>query len=150
MGILAVTTAAPDVVRRVLYPGVYHLRPTADGRVAIGCRGLEALADADPDTSAPPSWADRLLNLARRDVTGLEDVRVEELRVAPRPMPADALPVIGPVPGVAGAYVAVMHSGVTLAGVVGRTVAQEVSDGRSSPLLEPYRPDRFNSGRGGM
>ena len=150
VGILAVTTAAPDVVRRVLYPGVYHLRPMSDGRVAIGCRGLEALADADTDTSAPPSWADRLLNMARRDVTGLEDVSVAELRVAPRPLPADALPVIGPVPGVAGAYVAVMHSGVTLAGVVGRTVAQEVSDGRPSPLLEPYRPNRFDSGQVGM
>ena len=46
-------------------------------------------------------------------------------------------------PGVAGFYVAVTHSGVTLAPLVGQLVAQEVTTGESSPLLAEYRIERF-------
>ena len=40
-------------------------------------------------------------------------------------------------------YIAVMHSGVTLAPVVGRLAATEILDGVSVELLEPYRLERF-------
>jgi len=143
VGILGVVSAPPGAVRRVLYPGRYHIRPTADGRVAIGCRDMDVLADEDTDTSSPPSWLEGLLRMAQRDCPALEDGHVEELRVGARPMPVDGLPVIGPVPGVAGAYVAAMHSGVTLAAIVGQTVAEEIISGKDSALLERYRPGRF-------
>ena len=143
VGILGVVSGAPGVVRRVLYPGPYHLRPFADGRIAIGCRDLDELADEDTDTSSPPSWTGRLLAMAQRDCPALADGRIDELRVGARPMPRDGLPIIGPVPGAEGAYVATMHSGVSLAAVVGQTVAEEITSGSNSPHLEPYRPSRF-------
>ena len=40
-------------------------------------------------------------------------------------------------------YIVVMHSGVTLAPVVGRLAATEILDGVSVELLEPYRLERF-------
>ena len=58
-------------------------------------------------------------------------------------MPSDGLPIIGYVPGVEGAYVATMHSGVSLATIVGQTVTEEITLGRAPALLEPYRPVRF-------
>ena len=57
-------------------------------------------------------------------------------------MPADGLPIVGQVPGVQGAYVATMHSGVSLAAIVGQTVAEEITSGSASSVLEHYRPDR--------
>jgi glycine/D-amino acid oxidase-like deaminating enzyme len=60
-----------------------------------------------------------------------------------RPMPTDGFPVIGKAPGVRGVYVAVTHSGVTLAPVLGRAVAAELLWGESVPELAPYRPARF-------
>lgn len=60
-----------------------------------------------------------------------------------RPMPLDRRPVVGPVPGAAGVYLVVTHSGVTLAPILGEFVAQEVMTGTSAPLLAPYRPGRF-------
>jgi len=42
-----------------------------------------------------------------------------------------------------GLYVAVMHSGITLAPVVGLFAAEELLFGRRDPLLQPYGPDRF-------
>ncbi len=60
-------------------------------------------------------------------------------------VPADGLPVVGPVPSVGGVYVAVMHSGVTLAPVVGRLVAGEVVDGVEAEELDGVRPHRFHT-----
>ena len=143
VGVLAVVSAPPGLVKRVLYPGRYHVRPTTDDRVAIGCREMDFLADEDTDASGPPSWAGQLLRMAQQDCPRLGSGRVEELRVGARPMPKDELPIIGYVPGVQGAYVATMHSGVTLAAIVGQTVAEEITSGRVPSLLEPYRPERF-------
>ena len=144
VGILGVVSAPAGAVSRVLYPGKYHLRPTNDGRVAIGCRDMDDLVDEDTDTSSPPSWMNQLLDMARRDCPALGGGQIEELRVGARPMPADGLPIVGPVPGVQGAYVAAMHSGVSLAAIVGQTLAGEIISGGVSPVLERYRPDRFS------
>jgi len=57
------------------------------------------------------------------------DVHLLDVRLGTRPMPVDELPIVGPVPGAAEAYVAVMHSGGTLAPTVGRLVASEIIDG---------------------
>jgi glycine/D-amino acid oxidase-like deaminating enzyme len=68
---------------------------------------------------------------------------VENMKIGVRPMPQDERPIVGPVPGMAGLYVAVTHSGVTLAPLVGQLVAQEVTTGQPSPLLAEYRLERF-------
>jgi len=60
-----------------------------------------------------------------------------------RPMPEDGFPAVGFVPGPEGLYVAVMHSGVTLAPAIGRFAAEEILDGARIDLLAPYRPSRF-------
>ena len=145
VGILGIVSESPGTIQRVLYPGRYHLRPTKDGRIAIGCNDMDSLADEDTDTSSPPSWMQQLLRMAQRDCPALGGGRLEEVRVGARPMPSDGLPVIGPVPGVEGAYVAAMHSGVTLAPIVGQSVTDEIISGGRSSHLEPYRPDRFDA-----
>jgi glycine/D-amino acid oxidase-like deaminating enzyme len=42
-----------------------------------------------------------------------------------------------------GLYLAVSHSGVTLAPVLGRLVAAEVAEQTVDGLLAPFRPSRF-------
>jgi glycine/D-amino acid oxidase-like deaminating enzyme len=74
---------------------------------------------------------------------GSRDVRLVSVRLGTRPMPADELPIIGAVPGVHGAYIAVMHSGVTLAPAAGRLVASEVVRGVEAYELAGLRPARF-------
>ena len=142
VGILGVVSAPAGTVSRVLYPGRYHVRPTSDGRVAIGCRDMDFMVDEDTDASSQPSWMNQLLEMASPDCPALSGSQFEELRVGARPMPADGMPIVGPVPGVQGAYVATMHSGVSLAAIVGQTVAEEITSGNVSPVLEHYRPDR--------
>jgi glycine/D-amino acid oxidase-like deaminating enzyme len=88
-------------------------------------------------------WADELLRRARRTVRGLDDARVAESKVCVRPLPADGHPIVGPVPGTNGRYIAVTHSGVTLAAHLARLITEELITGTPPAALTPYRPARF-------
>jgi glycine/D-amino acid oxidase-like deaminating enzyme len=61
-----------------------------------------------------------------------------------RPIPKDGFPAVGRVDGVGGLYVAVTHSGITLAPAIGRFVADEIVTGRRKALLEPFGLARFS------
>ena len=58
-------------------------------------------------------------------------------------IPADGLPAAGARPRISEIYTALTHSGVTLAIVLGRLIAQEIADATPAAMLEPYRPERF-------
>jgi D-amino-acid dehydrogenase len=62
-----------------------------------------------------------------------------------RPYPADGLPIIGPVPGRDGLYVATGHGrlGITLAPVTGEAVAELVLAGRTPAEIRPFGLERF-------
>jgi glycine/D-amino acid oxidase-like deaminating enzyme len=60
-----------------------------------------------------------------------------------RPIPKDGFPAIGRAAGIAGLYLAVMHSGITLAPAIGRFVADEILNDRRESLIEPYGLERF-------
>ena len=70
------------------------------------------------------------------------DIHFAHQAMAMRPVPEDGLPVVGqgPIPGL---WVAVMHSGATLAPVVAELLAAEMVEGIQSPLLAGFRPGRF-------
>ncbi|WP_369070250.1 NAD(P)/FAD-dependent oxidoreductase [Kineococcus terrestris] len=69
-------------------------------------------------------------------------VRVLGARTGVRPVPADGLPLTGPVPGTAGLHVAVLHAALTLAPAVARLLAAEVVHGAEAAELVPLRPGR--------
>jgi glycine/D-amino acid oxidase-like deaminating enzyme len=58
-------------------------------------------------------------------------------------MPADGEPIVGPVVGAPGLYLAVMHAAVTLAPAVGRLIASELVNGTVEPALADCSLDRF-------
>jgi glycine/D-amino acid oxidase-like deaminating enzyme len=89
----------------------------------------------------------RALARVRALLHGAEGVRLVSARIGWRPVPVDGEPVLGPVPGTGGAYLAVLHSGVSLGAAVGRLVAQEVVLGEPAPELQGCRPDRSAAGR---
>lgn len=130
-------TAPPGLVRTLIATPDVEVREAADGQLLVARRysgetGQEDLRRAGEE-------------MLRRLTAILDapDIRLVGVRLGARPMPADELPVIGPVPGVGGAYVAVMHSAVTLAATVGRLVAAEVVDGVEAEYLAGLRPARF-------
>jgi glycine/D-amino acid oxidase-like deaminating enzyme len=63
-----------------------------------------------------------------------------------RPVTRDGLPLIGPVPGVAGAYVATGHSvwGILNASATGEAMAELIVDGAAHTIdLVPFDPARL-------
>ena len=91
-------------------------------------------------------WAGELLTRARRTVRGLDHAEVAEYQVCVRPMPADGQSIVGRLPGAEHLYVAVTHSGVTLAAHLSRLIAAELTTGEPRAELAPYRPGRFAAG----
>jgi D-hydroxyproline dehydrogenase subunit beta len=133
-----VTPAAP--VRLLHAPGIF-LRPHPGGLLQ-----LEA-PDTPVDLHTPEAelrhQAGELLRRASRTVCGLEEARVVAYQVCVRPLPADEVSIAGRLPGAEWLYVAVTHSGVTLAAHLSRHIAAELVSGEPSAELAPYRPDRF-------
>ena len=64
-------------------------------------------------------------------------------------MPLDGFPVLGSSPARRDVYLAVMHSGVTLAPLVGELAAREILHEERLARLATFRPERkFDPGEG--
>jgi glycine/D-amino acid oxidase-like deaminating enzyme len=142
-GMLAQTRPLPPLTDRVVYlPGgpepAVGLRQRADGAVLVGERTQETVV-----TNPGLDHARALLAQAARFYPALAGIGVDKWWVAYRAMPSDRLPVVGPLPWLEGLYLAVSHSGVTVAPALGRLVADEVATQSPDGLLAPFRPARF-------
>lgn len=117
----------------VMTPEVY-LRQMSDGRL---------MAAADFEEGDHDEAAADLFRLMQEMIDSSKSIRVDYHAVTRRPTPLDGLPVLGGVSGLSGLYVAVMHSGITLAPLLGRLAADEINSGKENELLKAYRPERF-------
>ena len=133
----------PDSVR-----GEIHLRQCHDGTFMIGEGNQESLRRDDTQPHA-----DDLLGRAIHYLPSLAGARAITVPVGYRPMPLDGYPILGfPVAGsqasgsaeaAPNVYIALTHSGVTLAPLIGELAALEIVDGVRVESLSPYRPERF-------
>lgn len=116
-----------------------HIRQCADGRMMIGEGNQESLAEDDSQ-----AHADDLLERACHYLPGLSGAKAIPVPVGWRPMPLDGYPVVGFSPECPNLYIALTHSGVTLAPVLSQLTAMEICDGADADaVLGPYRPERF-------
>ncbi len=115
-----------------------HLRQSADGKVIIGEGSQESLHRDDSQ-----EHADALLCRATSYLPALAGARAIPVPLGHRPMPIDGLPALGFADAVPNLYIAVMHSGVTLAPLVSELATLEIVDGTRVEMLDPYRPERF-------
>jgi glycine/D-amino acid oxidase-like deaminating enzyme len=132
-GLLAHSRPIPRILNGiVLAPGV-HIRQTREGRVVAGAN----FGGEDPG-SDPEAAAATVLQRAKAMLKGAEGLALDFHTLGYRPTPAGGFPAIGRVNDMPGLYLAVMHSGVTLAPAVGLFAAAEMISGRRDPLLAPY------------
>ena len=115
-----------------------HLRQCTDGTLRIGQGTQQSLNQDDSQ-----EHANDLLNRATHYLPALAGARAIPVPVGYRPMPLDGLPILGFAEAVPNLYIALMHSGVTLAPLAGELVALEIADGACVETLQPYRPERF-------
>ena len=115
-----------------------HLRQLADGSLRIGQGTQEGINHDDSQ-----QHADALLARAKTYLPAIGDAKAIPTPVGYRPMPLDGFPVLGFTKPVPNLYIALMHSGVTLAPLVGEMATLEIVDGVAVDWFTPYRPDRF-------
>jgi glycine/D-amino acid oxidase-like deaminating enzyme len=143
-GVTVVTRPLPARLRHVVYAGKIHFKPEGGGRVLVGRTDYRTSL---PDHAERHLHGQESVSLLRPWLRGIGEAdEIETVRVGVRPIPADGMPMVGPVPGFDRVHVAVMHSGVSLGGLMGRLAAEEIVSGTESAALLPYRPRRFLHG----
>jgi sarcosine oxidase subunit beta len=92
-------------------------------------------------------YLDEVLEAAERRIPALRGAPITGAWAGIRPMPADGRPLLGPVPGVEGCFVAggFGGQGFTRGPLAGRLLAELITTGRPSLDLSPYRVDRFSA-----
>jgi glycine/D-amino acid oxidase-like deaminating enzyme len=115
-----------------------QLRQTGKGRFVAAA----SFDDADPGADGALAAA-AVFDTMRRVIAAGASIAPDFHVIGRRPVPRDGFPAMGRVDGISGLYVAVMHSGTTLAPAIGRFAADELLTGRRDGLLEPYGTERF-------
>jgi glycine/D-amino acid oxidase-like deaminating enzyme len=146
-GVLAVTDQVCAAVERVVHLPDVHFRPDGGGRLVLQASAVED--HVPPGTVVPPgsTESNELLRRGRGRIRYLDHVEVVQVRQACRPMPVDGLPAVGRYEEPAGLYVAVTHSGVTLAALLSEIATAEIAHEHESELLSAFRPQRFDASR---
>ncbi|CAJ2508493.1 Uu.00g135190.m01.CDS01 [Anthostomella pinea] len=115
-----------------------HLRQTLDGRILSGSE----FSGGDPGDD-PQATADALFAKLQSTLTGGDELEFNYYTVGYRPTPDDGLPILGPA-GLDGLTVAVMHSGVSNAAIVGELLSKLILTGESDTALADFLLSRFN------
>lgn len=134
-----VEVAAPaGLVRTILDAPAFEARESRAGHILLTAPYLNDHLSHRP----LEQLAHETVQHVRSAVLDAGPVRLLGHRIGWRPMPA-AGPIVGYLTSDRRAYVAVMHSGVTLAATVGRLVADELTSGRTPDELRRTRPQLF-------
>lgn len=134
-------------LRAVLNTPRVAIRPTPNGAFALDSAWSEeeVIVHEDGTYEAKPSTVAGLLAEASRVLEGNPTLAMASHHMGPKPIPADGEPVIGQLTGIPGYNVVFSHSGATLGLIAGELLAGEIVSGVPQPLLEPFRPARFES-----
>jgi D-amino-acid dehydrogenase len=120
----------------------HYLVAWPDSRVVAGAT-RETGSGFAPHTTA--AGVREVLSEALRVAPGLAPAEVREIRVGLRPFTSDTLPVLGPVPGVAGIFLITGHgpTGLTLGPYSARLVAGQMLGKPPETDLAPFSVARF-------
>jgi glycine/D-amino acid oxidase-like deaminating enzyme len=127
--------------------------PRTDGTTYVCAISSESPLPFDPGDVAPdPGAIDRLQAMCSRLSPTLAEAKVLARQACYRPVTRDGLPLIGPVPGLKGTYVATGHSvwGILNAPATGEAMAELIVDGSARTIdLGAFDPARLNPLRPG-
>jgi glycine/D-amino acid oxidase-like deaminating enzyme len=131
--------------------------PRADGTTYVCAISSESPLPVDPADVTPDEGAiERLRAICRNISPILAASKILAEQACYRPVTRDGLPLIGPVPGIAGAYVATGHGvwGMLNAPATGEAMAELILDGSARTVdlapfdvgrLPPFDPSRIRT-----
>lgn len=143
VGVLGFTPPVAVTLRSQFHADDLDVRPDGAGRLMFHRVSVDEMIGAPQTLSVDGPEAGALLKAARAVLPALRGVGIEAIRTGIRPIPQDGFTCAGAMPDVAGYYLAITHSGVTIAPHLGKVVADEVVRGRIHDEMEGFRPARF-------
>jgi glycine/D-amino acid oxidase-like deaminating enzyme len=146
ISLLVRTPVIGTSLRAVLNTPRVAVRPTPTGSLVLdsGWSEEEVVTREDGTFEVHDSTIQGLLREASAVLEGNPVLTAESYGVGPKPIPGDGEPVLGELAEIGGYHVAFTHSGATLGLIAGELLAEEIVSGRPSPLLEAFRPSRFD------
>jgi len=152
-GVIAITEPMPRLLNHIVSAPGIHMHQRDDGRIVLGeqdgapqneAHALRLVGRPNdfPSPELAQEHAQRMLTVAKTFAPGIETASINDVYIGWRPLPIDGHPVIGSSPNRPDTYLAIMHSGVTLAPIVGQLATQELLGGITVGSLDDYRPDR--------
>lgn len=151
-GIIIKTKPYISIINKIIVgPGI-HIHQQSDGRIIIGEQNgapenhkfrLEGYPSKFPSSMLANQHVNKILDKAKSFIKNMDEIEVESVDIGWRPLPLDGLPIIGFINSNQDSYVASMHSGISLGPIVGKIVAQEITENINNNLLKNFRPSRF-------
>ncbi len=135
-GVIIKTEPTESLVNAIVYGPQIHAHQQRNGQLIIGEQITTPLKES------PKNHLRRINKHFKNMVRTSNNLNASEVLVGWRPIPKDDLPIIGRFKNKS-IYLAVMHSGISLAAIVGTLVTQEIVDEVDSLLLNDFRPSRF-------
>lgn len=142
-GFLAYTFPQLTQLQANLITPELNVRPDGGGRLLLQATDLDSQANPAAPAAINGSVGQEILARYRRLFASSGAAQIERIAVGQRSRPADGLPGIGYVTPQRRVYLLVTHSGITLAPLLGRLVAEEVLQERRPALLSDFAPDRL-------
>lgn len=139
-GLVIHTTPVEPILDHIILAPDIHFRQELDGTIVAADHYSGGELSEDPIIIQ----ANDILQRLRQRLPDVTDLKMARIMLGTSPVPLDGFPAVGWLDDKQTLYVATMHSGVTLAALMGRLIAEEVIDGTAHNLLAPYRPRRFN------
>jgi glycine oxidase len=128
--------------------------PRKDGMLSVGATGTNRFSDLpgdmiqlEYDPTPTVEGREYMLGLSRYVIPSLDRGEVVYHLAGPRPLSADGMPIIGPVPDLPGAFVATGHrnKGIHLSALTGQIIRDFVTTGTAETRtpLDRFLPRRF-------
>ena len=132
---------APDEPFRYHMAGPGQVAHKADGLVWVASTEEEAGFDVTLTRDA----RDSLMGRAVKMVPSLAELKLVRQTACIRPVTPDRQPIVGPLPGMTGAYLATgaEKKGILFGPLMGRAVADLFMSGETALPIEPLSPGRF-------
>lgn len=137
-GLLAHSTPAKSVVNRIVLAPSIHVKQAAGGKVVAGV-GFAGAGSTDNSRAVGEAIFEKTAEV----IPAAGGLEVDEVSLGFRVLPKDGHPIVGFDPAAPGLYFASMHSGITMAPVMGMFAAMEILDDVEVSLLTDYRLGRF-------
>ena len=120
---------------------IHYATTKPDGLLWTGTTEEEAGFDESPTSESRDAIMGSLLKM----IPSLADAELVHQTACLRPLSADRLPVLGPVPGWEGVYVATGagRKGILLGPAMGRITADLITQGASDIPIDAFAPGRF-------